>query len=126
MAEEKKPVTATAQGSEDVARVFAEIALRSKHLIETRLASASQGGEQVQDQFGVGKAFTELAGKLMSDPFKLAETSLRMWQDYFSLWQSTLRKAAGDEVPATAEPGKSDGRREAATLPVDPMPVMDD
>jgi polyhydroxyalkanoate synthase len=107
---EEKPAPATAQGSEDVARVFAEIALRSKHLIETRLAAASHGGEEVQDQFGVGKAFTELAGKLMSDPFKLAETSLRMWQDYFSLWQNTMRKAAGDEVPATAEPGKSDGR----------------
>ena len=65
--------------STDFARVFAEIALRSKHLVETRLADRSRhAGEEQTDEFGVGRAFTELAGKLMSDPFKLAEMSMRM------------------------------------------------
>jgi polyhydroxyalkanoate synthase len=109
MAEEKShpPVS----DSTDFARVFAEIALRSKHLVETRLAEQSRhAGEEQTDEFGVGKAFTELAGKLMSDPFKLAEMSMRMWQDYFTLWQNTLLKASGGEPTAVAEPGKSDNR----------------
>ena len=41
MAEEKPPQIASADPT-DIARVFAEIALRSKHLVETRLAEQSR------------------------------------------------------------------------------------
>ncbi|MEO8156525.1 MAG: class I poly(R)-hydroxyalkanoic acid synthase [Betaproteobacteria bacterium] len=110
MAEEKSNTPAAADPT-DFARVFAEIALRSKHLVETRLAEqARQTGEEPSDELGVGKAFSELAAKLMSDPFKLAEMSMRMWQDYFTLWQNTVLKASGGEAAAVAEPGKSDNR----------------
>jgi polyhydroxyalkanoate synthase len=108
MAEEKPTQSADPT---DFARVFAEIALRSKHLVETRLAEqARQGGEEPADELGVGKAFSALAEKLMGDPFKLAEMSLRMWQDYFTLWQNTVLKASGGETSAVAQPGKSDYR----------------
>ena len=110
MAEDKSPLPASAD-SADFARVFAEIALRSKHLVETRLTEqARHAGEEPSDELGVGKAFSELAGKLMSDPFKLADMSLRMWRDYFTLWQNTVLKASGGEPAAVAEPGKSDNR----------------
>ncbi|HVY07353.1 MAG TPA: class I poly(R)-hydroxyalkanoic acid synthase [Burkholderiales bacterium] len=110
MAEDKSQ-HAVQPDANDVARVFAEIALRSKHLVETRLADPSANeGSGTSDDLGVGKAFTELATRLMSDPFKLAETSLRMWHDYFALWQNTVRKAAGEQTPAVVEPGKSDNR----------------
>src|SRR5262245_61860714 len=110
MAEEKTPQVAPADPTE-LARVFAEIALRSKHLVETRMADAASGeGGGEGDDLGVGKAFTALAARLMSDPFRLAETSLRMWHDYFALWQATMRKAAGENAPAVAEPAKSDNR----------------
>ena len=108
---EEKP-TQSADPS-DIARVFAEIALRSKHLVETHLAEhARHTGEEPTDELGVGKAFSELAAKLMADPFKLAQMSLRMWQDYFTLWQSTMLRASGREASAVAEPGKSDNRFE--------------
>src|SRR5262245_30332533 len=110
MAEQQNP-PAPSSDPTDIARVFAEIALRSKHLVESRLADPSANGAgDGADELGVGKAFTELAAKLMSDPFKLAETSLRMWHDYFVLWQNTMRKAAGDDAPAVAEPAKTDNR----------------
>ena len=97
--------------SADIARTLAEIALRSSNLFKVHLAEqAKKSGDEPMDELGVGKAFSELAGKLMSDPFKLAEMSLRMWQDYFSLWQNTVLKASGGEAPAIAEPGKSDNR----------------
>jgi len=95
----------------DVARVFAEIALRSKHLVESHLAEqAKHTGAEPKDELGVGKAFSELGGKLMSDPFKLAQMSMRMWQDYFSLWQNTMLKASGAHAPPVVEPGKADNR----------------
>jgi polyhydroxyalkanoate synthase subunit PhaC len=110
MAEEKSKSPAP-DDANDVARVFAEIALRSKHLVETHIAEhAKRAGEEPADELGVGKAFAELATKLMTDPFKLAEMSMRMWQDYFNLWQNTVRKAVGEKTPAVAEPGKSDNR----------------
>jgi polyhydroxyalkanoate synthase len=110
MAEEKPPQIASTDPT-DIARVFAEIALRSKHLVETHLAEqARRTGNEPTDELGVGKAFSELAGKMMGDPFKLAERSLRMWQDYFTLWQNTVLKASGGEAPTVAEPGKSDNR----------------
>jgi len=110
MAEETNHSPGTADSTE-FARVFAEIALRSKHLFETHLAEqARHTGVESTDELGVGKAFSELAAKLMSDPFKLAEMSMRMWRDYFTLWQHTLLKASGEDAPAVAEPGKSDNR----------------
>src|ERR1700704_496520 len=110
MAEEKNTPPVPADPT-DVARVFAEIALRSKHLVENHLAAQPKhAGEETADELGVAKAFSELAGKLMSDPFKLAEMSMRMWQDYFTLWQKTVLRASGEDAPAVAEPGKSDNR----------------
>ena len=108
---EEKPTQPASTNPTDVARIFAEIALRSKHLFETHLAEQTRRtGREPTDELGVGKAFSELAGKLMSDPFKLAEMSLRMWQEYFTLWQNTALKASGGAAPAVAEPGKSDNR----------------
>ena len=95
---EEKPSQPQSTDSTDVARVFAEIALRSKHLVETRLAEqARHAGEEPTDELGVGKAFSELAGKLMSDPFKLAEMSMRMWQDYVTLWQNMFTNTMHNE-----------------------------
>jgi len=105
------PAQPASTDATDVARVFAEIALRSKHLIDSHLAEqAKHAGEEPADELGVGKAFSALAEKLMGDPFRLAEMSLRMWQDYFTLWQNTVLKASGRETSAVAQPGKSDYR----------------
>src|SRR5882724_3370334 len=108
MAEEKPttPVDTT-----EFARTLAEIALRSNHLFKEHLAEQSrESGEEPVDELGVGKAFTDLAAKLMTDPFKLAEAGMRMWQDYFMLWQTTMRKAMGEEAAPVAEAAKSDSR----------------
>ena len=108
---EQKDTHPTAGDPTDIARVFAEIALRSKHLVETHLAEqAKHTGAETADELGVGRAFSELAGKLMSDPFKLAQMSMRMWQDYFTLWQNTMLKVTGGDAAPVVEPGKSDNR----------------
>jgi polyhydroxyalkanoate synthase len=109
MAEEKSPSPPSADQTE-IARTLAEIALRSKHLVESWYGQHPEAGGEVQDDLGVGKAFSELAAKLASDPFKLAEASMRMWHDYFALWQSTMRKALGEPAAPVAEPAKSDNR----------------
>ncbi|MGH8863519.1 MAG: PHA/PHB synthase family protein [Burkholderiales bacterium] len=93
------------------ARTLAEIALRSNHLFKEHLAEQSrESGEEPVDELGVGKAFTDLAAKLMTDPFKLAEAGMRMWQDYFMLWQNTMKRAMGEETAPVAEAAGSDNR----------------
>ena len=103
--------TETSGDQTDLGRTLAEIALRSKHLIETYYATqAKNGNDENPDDLGVGKAFSQLASKLMSDPLKLAEASMRMWHDHFVLWQSTMRKAVGETAAPAAEPAKADNR----------------
>jgi polyhydroxyalkanoate synthase len=111
MAEEKSTLPAEQPDSNQFAQTLAEIALRSNHIVKEYLATqAKQSDEKPVDELGVGKAFSDLAGKLMTDPFKLAEASMRMWHDYFMLWQNTMKKAMGEESVPVAEAPKSDNR----------------
>src|SRR5882672_9751892 len=106
---EEKPTTPV--DTTEFARTLAEIALRSSHLLKEHLAEQSrESGDEPVDELGVGKAFTDLAAKLMTDPFKLAEAGMRMWQDYFMLWQNTMKRAMGDEPVPVVEAPKSDNR----------------
>jgi polyhydroxyalkanoate synthase subunit PhaC len=111
MAENNPSPPADQPDPNQFAQTLAEIALRSNHIVKEYLAAqAKQTDEEPVDELGVGKAFTDLAGKLMSDPFKLAEASMRMWHDYFMLWQNTVKKAMGEESAPVAEAPKSDNR----------------
>ena len=111
MAESNSPSSGTPVDQTEIARTFAEIALRSKHLVETWYSERNkESGEEVGDELGVGKAFSQLAAKMATDPFRVAEASMRMWHDYFNLWQSTLRKAMGEAAAPVAEPAKADNR----------------
>jgi polyhydroxyalkanoate synthase subunit PhaC len=111
MSDEKTNSTPNPPDPNELVRKLAEIGLRSKHLVETHFAEQAKklGGEN-PDEIGIGKAFADLAGKLMTDPFKLAEVSMRMWQDYFSLWQNTMKRALGETAAPVAEPAKADHR----------------
>jgi polyhydroxyalkanoate synthase len=108
---EPQPPTTPSTDSGELARVLAEIALRSNHIVREHLAGQTKKlGDENPDELGVGKAFAELATKMMADPFKLAEAGLKMWHDYFQLWQTSMRKLAGDQAAPVAEPPKSDTR----------------
>lgn len=73
----------------NVAQTLAEIALRSDHIVKTHLAhQAKKLHEEHPDEIGVNKAFADLATRMMSDPYKLAEAGMKMWQSQFELWQS--------------------------------------
>jgi polyhydroxyalkanoate synthase len=110
MAQPQSPTTPSTDSSE-LARVLAEIALRSNHIVREHFAAqAKKLGEENPDEIGVGKAFAELAAKMMADPFKLAEAGLKMWHDYFQLWQTSMRKLAGEQAAPVAESAKSDTR----------------
>ena len=49
----------------------------------------------VTDELGIGKAFMEIAAKMLANPYRLAETQMNLWWDYMSLWQILDDEASG-------------------------------
>lgn len=97
--------------SSELARVLAEIALRSHRIVNVHLTEqAKKLGEDNPDEIGVGKAFSALATQMMSDPYKLAEAGMKMWQSQFDLWRSWMGRMSGQEVDAATESPKEDNR----------------
>ena len=62
------------------------------------------------DPLNLTGAFSELATSMMSDPAKLAEAQLSLWQDYVRLWQSTTTRMLGSTPNPVAEPAADDRR----------------
>ena len=55
----------------------------------------------------VSKAYQALWQQMLTDPGRLVEAQVSLWQDYAKLWENTARRMAGEDVePAlTPEPG---------------------
>ncbi|MDQ2962171.1 MAG: class I poly(R)-hydroxyalkanoic acid synthase [Pseudomonadota bacterium] len=71
---------------------------------------AAGGKSMVTDEFGLTQAFLELAAKMLSNPYRLAETQMNLWWEYSALWQSSMLKLMGQSTTPVVEPAKSDKR----------------
>jgi len=90
---------------------FASAAEKSAKLLGDFLARQAAGGHSlVADEFGLTKAFLEVAAKMLSNPYRLAETQMNLLWDYSALWQSSMLKLMGQSPAPVAEPAKSDKR----------------
>ena len=95
----------------ELARLYADIAQKSGQLVTRVMERRANGGMPgLGDELGIAQAFFEAWGKLLSDPFKLAEVQMKLWQDYMALWQSSMLKLMGQEAKPVAEPPKGDRR----------------
>jgi polyhydroxyalkanoate synthase len=64
----------------------------------------------LMDDMGTSKAFCEMTARMLANPMKLAETQLRLWQDYVQLWQGSMLKMWGQDPRPVAEPPPGDRR----------------
>ncbi|MGC2519290.1 MAG: hypothetical protein WA373_09340 [Burkholderiales bacterium] len=95
----------------EAARVFAEVAQRSSRLLADFARHHADGkGIAFSDEFGIARAFMELAANMLANPWKLAETQMKMFWDYTALWQSTLLRMMGHEAKPVAESAEGDNR----------------
>jgi polyhydroxyalkanoate synthase len=95
----------------ELARLYADIVTKSGELLSQTLARHTDGSAQpLKDELGISKAFFDTWARMLTDPVKLAETQMKMWQDYWSLWQSSLLKIMGQGSAPVAEPLRSDRR----------------
>lgn len=104
-------LTSAKSDHNEIARVLAEIALHSDHIVKTHFAEQAKTlGDENPDDLGVGKAFTNLATRMMSDPLKFAEAGMKMWQNQFELWQASMSKLAGEDPQPAAQTPKGENR----------------
>jgi polyhydroxyalkanoate synthase subunit PhaC len=91
-------------------RDMAEIAERSQRLVLEFLARQSGGGLGMADPLNIGSAFLEMTGRMMTDPGKLMQAQVSLWQDYMTLWQRTAERFLGGKPDPVVEPSPSDRR----------------
>ena len=105
------PATQSPPDPAESAKVFAEVAERSGRIMREFLQRQAGGqGVATGDEFGVARAFTDLAARMLADPWKVAEMQTKMFWDHVALWQSSLLRMLGKEVPSVAEAAKGDNR----------------
>jgi polyhydroxyalkanoate synthase len=94
----------------ELAKLYRDIAARSGELL-TRFATTNAATlRPVADEMGISKAFFEAWARVLSDPVRLAETQVKLWQDYWSLWQRSMLKLMGQAAAPVAEVAQGDRR----------------
>src|ERR1700752_2854533 len=71
---------------------------------------AESGKSLMSDELGIGKAFMELAAKMLANPYRLPESQMNLWWNYMNLWQASTVKLMGGAPDPVATPGKGDKR----------------
>ena len=58
----------------------------------------------------VSEAYQALWRQMLTDPGRLVEAQISLWQDYAKLWENTARRLAGEDVEPAVEPQPGDRR----------------
>ena len=96
-----------------ISGTMADIAERSQRLVQDFLSRHSQPGKAsvgMEDPLNIGNAFMEMTQRMMTNPHKMVEANMHLWQDYMRLWQSTASKMMGQESAPVVEPARDDRR----------------
>ncbi len=101
-----------AQDAQRLAENMASIAERSQRLVQAFLArqDGAAGSLGHGDPMNIGEAFLALTQQMMTDPAKLVQAQVALWQDYMTLWQNTTRQFLGESVAPMVTPEKDDRR----------------
>ena len=93
-----------------VSEAMSNIAERSQRIVTDFLTRQGGGQTGIVDPLHVADAFLQMTARMMTDPAKLVEAQINLWQDYMQLWQNTTRRLFGEEPEPIAEPEKTDKR----------------
>ncbi|MBV8737060.1 MAG: class I poly(R)-hydroxyalkanoic acid synthase [Alphaproteobacteria bacterium] len=95
---------------------MAEIADKSQHLVAEFLKRQTpEEGIGMASPLAIGAAFFEMTARMMSDPSRLVQAQLSLWNDYMTLWQRTAQRFLGGQAEPLIEPAQGDRRfRDAA------------
>ncbi|MBL8672899.1 MAG: class I poly(R)-hydroxyalkanoic acid synthase [Alphaproteobacteria bacterium] len=95
----------------ELARAIASIAERSQRIVAEFLQRRSgQPAAAIADPLNIGSAFFEMTTRLMSNPARLVQAQLSLWQSYMQLWQTTTKRFMGETAEPVIAPGVDDRR----------------
>lgn len=94
----------------ELSKAMTNIAERSQRIVTDFLARQASEGSFNADPLNIGDAFLQMTTKLMTDPAKLVEAQMNLWQDYMQLWQNTAKKLMGEDSSPVVQPDKGDRR----------------
>jgi polyhydroxyalkanoate synthase subunit PhaC len=102
--------------ADELARQMAGIAEKSQRLVAEFLGRQSpEGGIGMASPLAIGAAFFEMTARMMSDPSRLVQAQLSLWNDYMTLWQRTAQRFLGGSAEPMIAPQAGDRRfRDAA------------
>ncbi len=96
----------------ELSKSMSEIAEKSQKLVSDWLdrQTAPGGGTTSLDPLNIGGAFLEMTTRMMTDPAKLVQAHMNLWQDYMQLWQSATQRLISGTSEPVAEPEGGDRR----------------
>jgi polyhydroxyalkanoate synthase len=95
----------------ELSEQMSDIAERSRHLVAEFLKRQAAGdGVGMANPLSIGAAFFEMTARMMSDPSRLVQAQLSLWNDYITLWQRTAQRFLGGAAEPMIEPPAGDRR----------------
>ncbi len=96
----------------ELSRQIAEIAEKSQRLVAEFLSrqGGGEGGLGMANPMAIGNAFFEMTARMMSDPSRLVQAQLSLWNDYMTLWQRTAQRFLGGAAEPVIEAAAEDRR----------------
>src|SRR5207302_284201 len=95
----------------ELSEQMSDIAERSRHLVAEFLKRQAAGdGVGMADPLSIGAAFFKMTARMMSDPSRLVQAQLSLWNDYMTLWQRTAQRFLGGSAEPMIEPSVGDRR----------------
>src|SRR6516162_3963962 len=95
----------------EVSQQITDIAEKSRHIVAEFLKRQSADkGVGMADPLSIGAAFFEMTARMMSDPARMVQAQLSLWNDYMTLWQRTAQRFLGGSAEPMIEPPAGDRR----------------
>ena len=96
----------------ELSKAMTNIAERSQRIVADFLSrqAADPAAAANLDPLNIGRAFMEMTAKMMTDPAKLVEANISLWQDYMTLWQNTAMRFLGEHAEPVVKPDGADRR----------------
>lgn len=98
------------QFAQNMARVFEQAAEIARLIAERPQPALGEAETQLTPMEQVTRTLGAVAQSYMSEPQKLMDAQMQLWNSYGQLWQNAWARVLGQPAPAVAEPGRSDKR----------------
>ena len=98
------------QFAQNMAKVFEHAAAIAKTMAERPQMTAGEAETQITPMEQISKTLGAVAQSYMTDPQKLMEAQMQLWNNYSQLWQSAWAKLLGQAADPVAAPARNDKR----------------